>query len=194
MVTRALEKASERRFQNLAEMRSAILDVQAGPQPEEARTVLIARPGAPPHPPTTTGPQAPAAAPVVVQPATDISIASRPSQPADAAVKTEDTPPPRMQGLRLKKEVAAPARPASTVAEPFSSTATQPRQVFEGHHLAAGGEQAFQRQLVDLWLLAHRHAPEDGLATRQALRTGPQIRCVHRPHTRRARSERRRRA
>ena len=125
VVMRALEKAPESRFQNLAEMRSAILDVQAGPQPEEAHTVLIARPGTPPHPPTTAAPQAPAAAPVVVQPATDISIASRPSQPADAAVKTEDTLASRTQGLRLKKEVAAPARPASTAAEPFSSTATK---------------------------------------------------------------------
>ena len=126
VVMRALEKASEKRFQDLAEMRSAILDVQAGPQPEEARTVLIARPGAPPPLSTTAGPQVPAAATPVVPPnVTDISIASRPSQPADAAVKTEDTPPPRMQGLRLKKEVAAPARPASTVAEPFSSMATK---------------------------------------------------------------------
>ena len=125
VVMRALEKAPERRFQSLVEMRNAILDVQAGPQPEEARTVRIGRPGAPP-PPSATAPQAPAAATPVEPPdVTDISIASRPSEPADAAVKTEDALAPRAQGLRLKKEVAAPARPASTVATPFSSTATK---------------------------------------------------------------------
>jgi hypothetical protein len=44
---RALEKAPEQRFQDLADMRSAIIGGQAGPEPEDDRTVRIHRPGTP---------------------------------------------------------------------------------------------------------------------------------------------------
>lgn len=46
VVMRALEKTPEKRFQDLAEMRSALVDAEAGPQPKDERTMLIQRPGA----------------------------------------------------------------------------------------------------------------------------------------------------
>ena len=46
-VMRALEKEPDKRFQNLAEMRRAIVGGQADPQPEDDPTTLIPRPGAP---------------------------------------------------------------------------------------------------------------------------------------------------
>jgi serine/threonine-protein kinase len=120
VVMRALEKAPEKRFQNLAEMRSAIVEVQAGPQPEEGRTILIQRPGTP-HPSTTAAPGVPPAGTAEAQrPATSFS---GPAQVGEVVVRPE-TALPRTQGLQLKKEAAAAPRSASTVTKPASSTVT----------------------------------------------------------------------
>ena len=84
-------------------MRSALVNAEAGPQPEDERTVLIPRPGVPPA--GTVDPQ---------RPAILVSVVSRPTEFDEAVVKLE-APLPRTQGLQLKKEIAAGARAAPAV-------------------------------------------------------------------------------
>lgn len=118
VIMRALEKTPEKRFQDLAEMRSALVDAKAGPQPEDERTMLIQRPGA-----LAAGAQAPA---------TLVSLVSAPTQFDEVAVKREPPLPlPRTQGLQLKKEIAAGTSSASTVMK-AAAPAMTPRATIAG--------------------------------------------------------------
>lgn len=150
VVMRALEKAPEQRFQDLAEMRSAIVGGHAGPQPEDDRTAVIRRPGAPP-PSSTIAPEVPppgvADAPqpehaidlvtgaarfagTGVEPAPPAPPAPTPT-PTPTPFPTPATPTPPPQRLQLKKEIAGSARSASTVAKHAAPTAT-PRAAVVG--------------------------------------------------------------
>ena len=145
VVMRALEKAPEKRFQDLAEMRSAIpaaqVGAQAGPQPEDDRTVLIRRPGAPDVPRTeptvgvVIGParfaetvvlsKSPAAA-SAGSPTPSPALPSHPAAtPVPAQSHTPAAPTPAPQRLQLKKEVAGSAKSASTVATHATPAATR---------------------------------------------------------------------
>ncbi len=126
VVMRALEKSPDKRFQNLEEMRTAIVEAQSGPQiqsrqeQEEERTIMIPRAGATGQ--STGAPGVPSTGMAGAQPpATNVSIVSVPQQFGEASSKPE-TPFPRTQGLQLKKEAAAATRSASTVTKPASST------------------------------------------------------------------------
>ncbi len=147
VVMRALEKTPEKRFQDLAEMRSAIVGGHAGPQPEDDRTVVIRRPGAP-HPSSTITPEVPppgiADAPqpentldVVTGAARFAGTVVEPAPPAPTPTPTPTpfptpaTPTPPPQRLQLKKEIAGSARSASTVAKHAAPTAT-PRAAVVG--------------------------------------------------------------
>ena len=152
VVMRALEKAPEKRFQDLADMRSAIVAGHAGPQPEDDRTVRIRRPEAP-HPSTTAAPIAPpAGVPDASQPDSTIKLGTDAAQFAETVVEPaphsptpapapSPTPPPPLsptpapsptpvapapspQKLQLKKEVKGSARSASTVARRAAPTGT----------------------------------------------------------------------
>ena len=130
VVMRALEKAPEQRFQDLAEMRSAIVGGQAGPKPEDDRTVRITRPGTPDVPPAGV---AEAPAPQSPTPVPAASPTPPPAQPPPTPVSAPASAPPPIpttsvppsQKLQLKKEVGGDARAASTIAKQTTPTATR---------------------------------------------------------------------
>ena len=148
VVMRALEKAPEQRFQDLAEMRSAIVGEQAGLEPEDGRTVRIARPGA-----ANVAPEGTAAPPsehdvtiltgatrfrdVVGEPAPPSPTPAPPPTPSPAPPAPTPAPTPAAvpppipttsaapsQKLQLKKEVGGGAKSGSTIAKPIAPTAT----------------------------------------------------------------------
>ena len=128
-VMRALEKEPDKRFQDLAEMRSAIVGGGAGghadPQPEDDRTMVIPRPGAPQPEQAinlVTGPERFAqttAAPAPHLPAPD---------PTSAPALTPAPPP---QALQLKKEAAGSGRPLSGGEKP-AAPSVPPRAAVVG--------------------------------------------------------------
>ena len=127
VIMRALEKAPEKRFQNLGEMRNAILETHSGrqglhvgPPPEDGGTVRIprgeaARPLTAPFVPPPADPQA-------REPMTPHSMVSVRAPVADVPAQPEETPFPRPQGLQLKKEAEAAGR--AVPAEPQLPSAT----------------------------------------------------------------------
>lgn len=111
LIMRALEKAPEKRFQSLAEMRSAIMEAQSGrqglhanPPPEDGGTVRIPR-GEVAQPFTALF-VPPPADPQAREPLTPHSMVSVRAPVANVPVEPEETPFPRPQGLQLKKEAA----------------------------------------------------------------------------------------
>lgn len=134
IVMRALEKAPEKRFQDLSEMRSAIVDVQAGLQPADERTadertIVIPRPGALPPPSRPSPAAAPDATPwagtAAQPPVTAASSVSGPAQFGGAI--TPEVPRSQTQGLQLQKESRpATARSASNPPKRPPVVATPP--------------------------------------------------------------------
>jgi serine/threonine protein kinase len=130
VVMRALEKTPEKRYQNLGEMRSAIVEALAerqplrGSPPEDGGTVRIPRgevprsfePLLPPPPPD----------PDAHEPLTPHSMVSVRAPVHEVPVEPE-TPFPRSQGLQLKKEVAAATRPAQIETKPPEDNWTRVR-------------------------------------------------------------------
>ena len=133
VVTRALQKTPEKRFQDLEEMRSAIVGGHASPQPEDDRTVVIRRPGARvPQPEDTINAVTGAAqfADTIVTP-TPHSRAAVPAPSLTPTPAPSPTPsassPQSPQPLQLKKEVAGGARPAVPTATPRAAGVGAPR-------------------------------------------------------------------
>ena len=120
-VMRALEKEPDKRFQDLAEMRRAIVGGQADPQPEDDRTVMIPRPGAP-QPEraidVVTGSERFAEAVVTPAPRSQAPTPTPPPAPTP-------TPPP--QELQLKKKVTTGVKPAVSTATPRVAVVGTPR-------------------------------------------------------------------
>lgn len=135
VVMRALEKTPEKRFQNLAEMRTAIMEAQAGrlglpasPPPEDGGTVRIPRGDVPR--PLTAPFVPPPPAPYAQEPLTPHSMVSvrapvPPVPPVPEMPEQPETPFPRSQGLQMKKEAAAAPRTVPTETKPPSATWTR---------------------------------------------------------------------
>ena len=138
-VMRALEKEPDKRFQDLAEMRSAIVGGHADPQPEDDRTVLIPRPGAPQPEQAinlVTGPER--FAQTAVAPAPHLPAPN----PTAAPALTPTLPP---QALQLKKEVAGSGRPVSGGAKP-AAPSVPPRAAVVGPPPAQTASRASSRK------------------------------------------------
>ena len=140
VITRALEKAPENRFQSLADMRSALASAQAGAQPSDDRTVMIPRHGAaaatPPTvtpPPTTPSaslplppPPFPVAAVEPPRPATSVTVPSGSRHPGSAAPTTTSATGTGTQGIQLKKATTIALKPSTTIAKPPSTVIRHP--------------------------------------------------------------------
>ena len=88
-VMRALEKVPENRFQNLAEMRSAIVEAQNRPQPDDETTIMIPRPGRP----APASAEAPWWSPPT-PPSSEVNVLSEPQQFGETIVPARPSAPP----------------------------------------------------------------------------------------------------
>jgi len=140
IVTRALQKAPDSRFQDLAEMRTALLAVRQNPQPrfapsEDERTIFIPRgtvpqadssipltPGsqiAPPPPGSAIGPAAPATS----VPPVPSSVIVRDAAPLSGTGSSPGTASPGSQTWQVKKKDKDTATPGGrTTVEPRTTT------------------------------------------------------------------------
>ena len=140
VVMRALEKAPENRFQDLEEMRNAIVGGHTSPQPEDDRTVVIRRPDAGASQPEGTVNVVSGAAQFgdtivtpgrhPLTPPPDSSLAPTPAPPAapaptlapDPPLTSSATPAQSPQKLQLKREVAGGGKSAAPAPRPAAST------------------------------------------------------------------------
>ena len=164
VVMRALEKAPEKRFQDLTEMRTAILGRREASQPADDRTVVIRRAApagvSPPEPTINVVTGAARFDETVVTPATHARKAGTGSSfgpteaPSPATESSPKTGAPAASPLKLKNEAAGGARPIARAARPSAPARIaqeRPRDAPRTAAIDASRSQASQRAPSKKW-------------------------------------------